>query len=182
MKIKVEHTKNISGNIKISGSKNTTLPLMVCSMLTKEKITLNNVPNISDVIVLKQILEDIGVKIEYDLKSKKMILENKKIKNLNKNKLIKKLRASIYVIGGLVANKKHIKTYYPGGCSFSDRPINYHIDIFKKLGYHVKEKNNTVTLKKIKNNNKKVIFKLPKKSVGTTIDILYTSVKEKTIQ
>lgn len=179
MKIKVEHTKNISGNIKISGSKNTTLPLMVCSMLTKEKITLNNVPNISDVIVLKQILEDIGIKIEYDLKSKIMTLENKKLKNLNKNKLIKKLRASIYVIGGLVANKKHIKTYYPGGCSFSDRPINYHIDIFKKLGYYVKEKNNIVYLKKIKSNNKKITFKLPKKSVGTTINILYTSVKRK---
>ena len=181
MKIKVEPIKNVTGKVNISGSKNTVLPLMVCSMLTNEKITLNNVPNISDVKVMKELLEDIGIKVDYFQDSKQMILKKDKLRKIKNFDLVKKIRASIYVIGGLVANRMNFMTYYPGGCSFSDRPINYHLDFFKEIGYKIILKNNIIKFKNKKKINKIIIYRLPQKSVGTTINIIYVSTKRNNI-
>ena len=67
------------------------------------------------------------------------------------------------MIGGLVANRVNFKSYYPGGCSFSDRPINYHIDFFKKTKYLIIEKNNVIKFKRRKTNKKIIIFSTPQK-------------------
>lgn len=179
MKIIVEPTNFIKGQIKISGSKNAALPLMACSMLTDDVIVLNNVPNISDVMLMKKILEDVGVKVEYLEEKKKMILQKIKIKDITNLDNIKKIRASLYVIGGLVANHKKFNTCYPGGCSFSNRPIDYHLEVFKVLGYKITENNNILELKRGRKNKKNLIFRMTQKSVGTTINILFTSVKRK---
>lgn len=177
MKLKVEPTSKLEGTIKISGSKNATLPLMVCSMLTNEKIILENVPNITDVMVMKELLEDVGIKCNYYQNT--MILQKNKIKKIKNLENVKKIRASIYVIAGLITCKKNFKTIYPGGCSFTERPINYHLDVFKKQGYLIKKKENFLIFKKRFKRNKDQIFNLEKKSVGTTINILFVSVLKK---
>ena len=179
MKIKVEPIKSINGTVTISGSKNTILPLMVCSMLSKEEVVLNNVPKISDVEVMKSLLKDIGITIKHDYEKKQLILKKEKIKKVNNLDLIKKIRASIYVIGGLVANRINFKSCYPGVCSFSNRPINYHLDFFKKLKYKITIKNNVLHFKKTKSNSQLIKYTLPQKSLGATINILYTSVLRK---
>lgn len=181
MKIKVEPTNYISGTISISGSKNTVLPLMACSMLTDEEIILENVPNISDVEVMKNLLEDVGINIKYENKTKEMVLKKVKLNKIKNLELVKKIRASIYIIGGLVANRINFKTYYPGGCSFSDRPINYHLDFFRKTKYKIINKKNVIKFKKRKKLKKIIKYTLPQKSVGTTINIIYASVKRKNI-
>lgn len=181
MKIKVEPVKNITGVVSVSGSKNTVLPLMVCSMLTDDEIILNNVPNISDVEVMKELLEDVGVKIKYNYELKQMRLKKEKIRKITNLELIKKIRASIYIMGGLVANRINFKSYYPGGCSFSDRPINYHLDFFKLTKYRIINKQNILKFKKRKSTKKIITYTLAKKSVGATINIIYTSVKRKNI-
>lgn len=181
MKIKVEPTNYINGTVTISGSKNTVLPLMVCSMLTNKEVILNNVPNISDVEVMKNLLIDIGISVKHDYEKKQLTLKKEKITKINNLELVKKIRASIYVIGGLVANRINFKSYYPGGCSFSDRPINYHIDFFKKTKYKIIEKTNQLKFKKRKINKKIITYSLPQKSLGATINILYASVLRKNI-
>ena len=181
MKIKVEPIKKINGTVTISGSKNTVLPLMVCSMLTNEEIVLNNVPNISDVDVMIKLLENVGIKIDYDKNIKQLTLKKQKIKKITNLELVKKIRASIYIVGGLVANRINFKTYYPGGCSFSDRPINYHLDFFKQTKYKISNKMNVLKFRKKRTNKNIITYNLPKQSVGTTINIIYTSVKRKGI-
>ena len=181
MKIKVEPLKKICGTVVVSGSKNTVLPLMVCSMLTDNEVILNNVPNISDVEVMKELLQDVGINVKHNYELKQMILKKEKIKKITNLDLVKKIRASIYVIGGLVANRINFKTYYPGGCSFSDRPINYHLDFFRKTKYKIKNKGNILEFKDKEYSKKIINYKLPQKSVGTTINIIYTSVKRKNI-
>lgn len=179
MKILLDPIKRVDGVVHISGSKNATLPLMVCSMLTDETITLYNVPCISDVLVMKQLLEDIGIKIDYDIENKRMILKKGLLKQFSNLENIKKIRASIYVIGGLIANKINFKSYYPGGCAFSKRPIDYHLEAFKAVGYKITDKNNLLKVRKHRNIKQDLTFKIYKQSVGTTINLLIINVLRK---
>ncbi len=179
MKLKVEPVKTIKGSVKISGSKNATLPLMVCSMLTNEEVILNNVPNITDVMIMKDILIDVGINCKYFENEKRMVLKKEKIKPFKSMTNINKIRASLYVIGGLVANRKNFITTYPGGCSFSDRPINYHLDAFNLVGYKIIIKDNNLKFIKKRQNRKKLIINMYQKSVGTTINILFICVLRK---
>ena len=104
MKIIVEPTNFIKGQIKISGSKNAALPLMACSMLTDDVIVLNNVPNISDVMLMKKILEDVGVKVEYLEEKKKMILQKIKIKDITNLDNIKDIKTAVVEIASFLAS------------------------------------------------------------------------------
>lgn len=179
MKLKIEGTKYLEGTIEISGSKNATLPLMVCSLLSEEAIVLDNIPNISDVKIMSDLLKEAGVEVLYFLDKKKMILKRKEIKTELKKESIHKIRASYYLMGAFVANRLNFNMNYPGGCSFSKRPIDYHIDAFKKAGYKIIEKDDDIYFIAKKKYNKNLIINLEQKSVGTTINILLFSVLKK---
>ncbi len=177
MKLRIEHVDKIEGKINISGSKNAALPLMACSILTDEKIVLNNIPDISDIRDMSMILEKIGVNVTYHKEKSQMCLQKKELLiNLNIEEMAK-IRASYYLMGALVANKTDFLAYYPGGCNFSKRPIDYHIEAFKKIGYNISEKDNVLSFSYKMPKAKKIIIVIPKKSVGTTINILLASSK-----
>lgn len=172
MKLEVKNTKEIIGKVIISGSKNATLPLMACSILTNEQIILENVPNISDIRNMQELLIKIGVKVTYNQIEKKMYLKRETIiPNLN-FKEMGKIRASYYLMGALIANGCNFEAYYPGGCNFSKRPIDFHLEAFRKMGYQISEKDNYLHFKKKSIDLDKMIFIVPKKSVGTTINII----------
>lgn len=179
MKLEISKTKRLEGTITISGSKNTALALIPCCILTDESIVLENIPDIKDVDVMLEILEKIGVSIIYNKQDKKLLLQKRYIKNNLNIKEVQKIRASYYIMGALVARRYNFSTLYPGGCSFSKRPIDYHLDAFKSVGYKIKEKDEHIYFRKKFRQEKEIIFTMLKKSVGTTINLLYISVLRK---
>ncbi len=177
MKLKVEHVDKMEGTIRVSGSKNATLPLMVCSLLTDELIVLENVPYITDIMDMEELLKAVGVNIQYDSNKNRMTLKKETmIPNLNIYKM-GKIRASYYLMGAFIANGFSFEAYYPGGCNFSKRPIDYHLKAFRKMGYHIEEKTDYLYFEKKEHCYQKLIYLLPQKSVGTTINILLAASK-----
>lgn len=176
MRLEITQTSKLEGTITISGSKNTALALIPCCILTDQSIVLENVPDISDVDVMLTILEKIGVNVVYNKKDKKLLLQKRRLKVDLDIEEVSKIRASYYIMGTLVARRYNFKTLYPGGCSFTKRPIDYHLDSFRSVGYKIKEKNNYIYFRSRFKQEKEIIFTMLKKSVGTTINLLYISV------
>lgn len=180
MKLKIHHVDQLKGTVSISGAKNASLPLMACALLTNEPICLYHFPDITDTLCMKDILQSIGVEIQYVFDEQKIILTKKKIKLNLCMDLIRQIRASYYIMGALVGCNVSFETIYPGGCNFSRRPIDYHIDAFEKLGYQIDEVSGKLIFQKPKSKEKKEVnIYLPQKSVGTTINILLASAKRK---
>jgi len=133
-KFEVIGGKKLKGTVTVSGSKNAALPIMCAALLVKGKVVLENVPNIEDVHAMVEILKAIGAKINFD----KNVLEIdsgslKKPKKLP-NRLIKKMRASILIIGPLLARFGEAKMDFPGGCVLGKRSVQAHTHAFKCLG------------------------------------------------
>ncbi len=168
-KFKIIGPSKIEGEIKISGSKNSALPILFSSLLTEKDVKIKNIPNIKDIDITLKLFKKIGVLIK---KKKPLILNNKNIKNINlPSKLISKIRASIWLIGPILIKFKKIKIHIPGGCKIGIRPINFHLYGLKKLGAKIKLEHNFIKIKI----TKKLIantIKLPQISVGATITII----------
>lgn len=130
---KINGGKKLSGEITVSGSKNAALPLMCASILTNDEVILHHMPDLMDIRVLIEILEYVGKKITF--KNGTMIIkQGKKINTKAPYDLVKKMRASIIVLGPLLAKYKECKVSLPGGCAFGPRPVDLHIMGMEKLG------------------------------------------------
>lgn len=164
--------KNLTGEIKISGAKNSAVALVPASILADGIITIDNIPNISDIIALEEILSSLNVKVAKE--NDKLIIDTTKIKNKKiSEQLAKKLRASYYFMGAMLGRFGKCEMYFPGGCSIGARPINLHLKAFKSLGAKIKEDNNKflITAKKLKGGN--IYFDFP--SVGATINAMFAA-------
>ena len=158
--------KKLIGDIPISGSKNACLPMMIASLMTDEKVTLKNVPLLSDVKTLISILESIGTNVVYI--DNNLILHTKEIIN-NKASydLVKKMRASFWVLAPLLAKSGYAEVSLPGGCAIGTRPINLYLKILKEMNINYTINNGYVVAKR-EGPIKGINFKLEKKSVGCT--------------
>ena len=124
----------LKGKVKISGSKNATLPILAATLLTEGKCVLENVPEIDDVFSLLNILKELGSK--YEFKNNKLTIQTPKIKKKKiENDLIKQMRASILLLGPILAKKKEIKIDYPGGCVLGKRSVSAHLFALEKLAF-----------------------------------------------
>ena len=124
--------KKLIGNIPISGSKNACLPMMIASLMTDEKMTLNNIPMLSDVKTLISILKSLGTNIEY--KKDNLHLHTKEIINHKASyDLVKKMRASFWVLAPLLAKKGYAEVSLPGGCAIGTRPIDIYLEMLKEM-------------------------------------------------
>lgn len=172
MKVSIKKCEKLRGTIKITGSKNSVLPILAISLLTKKKMTLTNVPMISDVYNMLHLLRHLGVKIKLNFDKNTVILKRKKIKNELLCDEVNKIRASYYLYPGLIHNNKESYSHFPGGCNFTDRPINYHLDIFRQTGVKIEIKDQ-IRFSKTKLKGANFEFSTP--SVGATINaILHT--------
>jgi UDP-N-acetylglucosamine 1-carboxyvinyltransferase len=177
MKLQIKKTTNLFGEIKVSGSKNASLPILTVALLTNETVYLQNVPNILDVEYMIELLTLCGVRVKRNEQTNEVILKRKRIKSIIKSPYLKQIRASYYLMGALFTEKRTIKTKIPGGCDFEKRPIDYHLDAFKQMGAIIKETNHDILIKrKIK---KPINITLKTKSLGTTLNIILASVKTK---
>ncbi len=172
-KFKILGPSKIIGEIKISGSKNSALPILFASLLVNEDVKIKNIPNIKDIYITLKLFNKIGVKIK---KNKNLIINSKNIKkNYFPKKLVKKIRASIWLISPILIKFKKVKIHIPGGCKIGERPINLHLYGLKKLGAKIKLENNYITVKiKKKLIPNTIIF--PQISVGATLTIILASI------
>ncbi len=124
----------LRGDVEISGMKNAALPIVVASILTGEKCTIENLPAISDVKKSLDILEAMGAEITY-LEKNCVSIDSKNVKGgISPYELVSKMRGSTYLIGAELARFKCAKVGWPGGCDFGVRPIDQHIKGFEALG------------------------------------------------
>ena len=120
------------GDIKISGSKNAALPIIVCSLLTSDKLKIKNVPNLVDIFSMLELLKSLNSEVRF----KENILE---INNFEPKRkfasydLVRKMRASFLVLGPLLARYGEAKVSLPGGCAIGARPVNMHLKAFEKI-------------------------------------------------
>ena len=161
----------LEGKIKISGSKNASLPIIIASLLTKEKVELSNIPNLSDVLTLIDLMKSLGADIEYDksleLKGKISCITKEILHSEASYDLVRKMRASFWVLAPLIARYGEAKVSLPGGCAIGIRPIDFYLSILKKMGVKLKLKDGYVYAS-IKNQLKSLNFSLDFPSVGVT--------------
>ena len=181
-KISILGGKTLEGIITISGSKNATLPILASSLLTSEKSNLSNVPNLLDVITMKELLSSLGINITANQKS--LFLEpGNRISTHADYELVRKMRASVLVLGPLLARYGEAEVSLPGGCAIGSRPVDIHIDALKKMGANIEIKDGYI---KATVPNKRLIgadISFAKVSVGATENIIMASslAKGKTI-
>ena len=175
MKAKVRLNKYKNNSVTISGSKNSSLPIIAASLLCDDDVIIYNVPNISDINKLIKIIKKIGFDITFHNNTVRI-----KHKEIYKKKFyfqeIKQLRGSYYLIGTLIGKSNYcdFSFLYPGGCKFGYRPIDFHLKAFKKMGICNYSKGNKLFFKGYKTN---CIHDLKYPSVGATINIILASCK-----
>jgi UDP-N-acetylglucosamine 1-carboxyvinyltransferase len=131
-KILVHGGHQLSGTVKISGSKNSALPILAATLLTKEQCVIKNVPDLSDIHYMLQILAHLGAQVERA--SGTVITSAEKIITDAPYDLVRKMRASVCVLGPLLGREKEATVSLPGGCVIGDRPIDLHLKGFQALG------------------------------------------------
>ena len=173
-RITIEGGKELSGQVRISGSKNSAVALVPAAVLCDEEVTIANVPNISDIDALDEMLNFLGAKVQ---RNKDVIkIDSSKIENkLIPQTIAKKLRASYYFMGALLSRFKKVEMYFPGGCSIGARPINLHLKGFKAMGAKIEENDNLFTISA--ENLKGAKINLDFASVGATINLMLAAVK-----
>jgi UDP-N-acetylglucosamine 1-carboxyvinyltransferase len=175
-KMIINGSKELTGEIKISGAKNSAVALVPASLLSDGVVTIDNIPDISDIEALNEILEYLGANVKRDKET--MIIDSSKI--LNKEipeDISKKLRASYYFMGALLGKYKKAEMYFPGGCSIGTRPINLHLKGFEALGAEIIEDGSKYSI--IAKELKGAHIYLDIASVGATINIMLAAVKAK---
>lgn len=173
-KIIINGNKVLSGEIEVSGAKNSVVALIPAAILCDEEVIIDNVPNISDIDALEEILIYLGVDVkrgEHSISISSKNMKNDEIPCV----LASKLRASYYFMGALLGKYRNVKMCFPGGCSIGKRPINLHLKGFEKLGAEVLENDGSFSISAKKLIGDEIFLDVP--SVGATVNILLAAVK-----
>src|SRR5881275_929049 len=136
-KFLIEGGKRLEGRVAISGAKNAALPAMAAALLTDQRVVLRNVPRVRDIGTLRSLLEELGVdsSLTHEEHGNRVEIEARQLINpVAPYELVKQMRASVLVLGPLLARFGHARVSLPGGCAIGARPINLHLKGLEKLG------------------------------------------------
>lgn len=175
-RIKIKGRYPLTGTIRISGAKNAAVALIPAAILTDEEVTICNIPEISDIDSLEVILKYLNVSVKRSTES--MVINTKNMVNKEiPEEIAKKLRASYYFMGALLAKYKKVSMYFPGGCNIGKRPIDLHLKGFEQMGCKIECEGDkyTITADELKG----CVIDLPVPSVGATINLIIAAVKAK---
>jgi len=171
-KLEVFGANMLKGQVRISGSKNASLPILAATLLSDKKIQLSNLPKVKDIEIMLLLLKSLDTKIKYLKNNKLVSIENsKKNKTFVSYSLVKTMRAGILVLGPLLARYSKAKVSLPGGCAIGTRPIDIHLKALSKLGVRYKIVQGYVYA----NAPKGLVgakIKFPKISVGATENLI----------
>tara|TARA_B100000965_G_scaffold403634_1_gene432291 strand:+ start:800 stop:2059 length:1260 start_codon:yes stop_codon:yes gene_type:complete len=154
-KLLIKGGNSLSGKISCSGAKNAALPMIASTILSNEKVTLKNLPYLQDITTMFELLGSMGSEILLD-ENMDFTISSYDLKDIQaRYELVKTMRASILVLGPLVAKYGKARIALPGGCAIGSRPVNYHLDALKQLGAKIKLKNGYIeaSAKKLKGSN-----------------------------
>ena len=169
----IEGAHKLEGTVKISGSKNSALPIIAATILNAGKTTLYNVPNIQDTQMMYKILETLGAKIEK--KNGKIKIDTSKIEKFEiPPELMHKMRSSVILAGALIGRYQKATFSYPGGCDIGSRPIDLHLKSFEKLGIQVNQNHGNIECNAEKIKGEKIDLDFP--SVGATENAILASI------
>ena len=162
----------LEGEVKISGSKNASLPIIAATILNGGKSTLYNVPKIHDTEMMFEILKRLGGTVEK--KKNKIIIDTSKIEKFEiPEDLMRQMRSSVILVGGLIGKYRKAIFTYPGGCDIGTRPIELHLKSFEKLGINIKKNYGNIECFCDKIVGEKIDLDFP--SVGATENAILTS-------
>ncbi len=174
-RIRIVGGQKLSGVIPISGAKNAALPLMIASLLTQDTLTLKNVPNLADVSLLARILRNHGVDLAVDGKRNNghhqgetfHLKARDVVDTTAPYDMVRKMRASFWVLGPLLARMHEARVSLPGGCAIGTRPVDFHLTALRAMGAHLELESGYVIAKAPGGlHGARVVF--PKVSVGAT--------------
>ena len=166
----------IEGKHKISGAKNSAVALIPAAILCDEIVKISNIPNISDIDSLEEILVYLNTKIERT--NDTVTIDSSKIENKEiPEEMSQKLRASYYFMASLLGKFKHVEMYFPGGCTIGERPIDQTLKAYRSLGATVTIEDNRYIVDAKELKGSKIYLDMP--SVGATINTILASVKAK---
>ncbi len=174
--LEVEGNVPLLGSVEISGAKNSAVALIPAAILSNNKTTITNIPDITDIDVLSDILEFMHVKVKRA--SGSIVIDPSKMENcVIPDELSNKLRASYYFMSSLLAKYKYVCINFPGGCKIGSRPIDQTLKVFRALGAEVKEEEYLFTIKADELVGSEITLDMP--SVGATINAIIVASKAK---
>lgn len=175
---KINGGKKIAGNLVVDGSKNSTLPIMIATLVEKGTYILHNIPNLRDIRTLVSLLKSLGLEVEQIDKNSYKIVNNGLTSVEASYDLVKKMRASFLVMGGMLAISDEAKVALPGGCAIGARPVDLHLKGFEALGAKIEIEHGYVKAT-AKDGLKGATIILDFPSVGATENIVMAAVKAK---
>ncbi|MBP7792948.1 MAG: UDP-N-acetylglucosamine 1-carboxyvinyltransferase [Candidatus Goldbacteria bacterium] len=168
-KIIIHGGRKLRGTVKVSGSKNATLPIMAASILADAPCVISDIPLVQDIKTMGKLLGELGARVEYADKNVK--IDTNKINNYKAPyELVKTMRASIYVLGPLLAKYGNAVVSMPGGCAIGLRPVDLHLKGLEKLGAKIKIEHGYIIAKAKKLTGATIVF--DKISLGATINVM----------
>ncbi|MFN6991166.1 MAG: UDP-N-acetylglucosamine 1-carboxyvinyltransferase [Fervidobacterium sp.] len=170
----VVERSTLNGEVEISGAKNSALPLLAATLLTEEEIILHKVPVLSDVETMIDILRTVGKNVLFHKDTGTVVISGKILSTHVPYDLVRKMRASFNVLGPIAALTGVASTPLPGGCSIGVRPVDFHIEGLKKLGFEVTYDHGEILAKRAKK-SEEVVVHLPFPSVGATEHVMSTA-------
>ena len=136
-RIRIRGGRPLEGEIPISGAKNAALPLMAAALLTEGPLTLRNVPDLADIATMARLLEQHGLAVEHDKRQRTITLSGTATNLEAPYDLVRRMRASVLVLGPLVARFGEAKVSMPGGCAIGTRPVDLHLKGLEQMGAEI---------------------------------------------
>lgn len=174
--LRIEGKRKLKGTIRISGAKNSSVALIPASILADGEVTICNVPEITDIDSLEEMLIYLGADVRRA--SESIVIDSKGVTNKQiPAEMSKKLRASYYFMGALLGKYGHVEMSFPGGCSIGIRPINLHLKGFEAMGATVTQDQDMLTIDAKELKGASIYLDIA--SVGATINIMLAAVRAK---
>jgi len=140
-RLRIEGRQSLQGQVVIAGSKNSALPIMAASLLTRDLLTIDNLPHLDDVALLNQLLASLGVEVLLSHSNTMEFRADQVQHHVQALEEARQMRASILVLGPLLARCGQAQLPYPGGCLIGERPVDLHMKALKKMGAVFEEDN-----------------------------------------
>ena len=174
-RFKIHGGETLRGEVSIGGAKNAVLKLLAATILVKGSTKIYNVPHLTDVDIMLNVLSDLGAKYEYNKVEKSVIVDASNITSITaKYELVSKMRASFIILGALMSRCREAIVALPGGCAIGERRVDFHIKGLEALGAKIKIENGYVHAKASKLVGSDIYLDIP--SVGATENLMLASV------
>ncbi len=174
-KFVIEGGTPLNGTIAISGSKNAALPLMAASLLADTPSIIHNIPRLQDIYTFNNVLRVVGAKVDFHDQENKLVIDPSNAAHLEAPyDLVRKMRASFYMLGALVGKHGYAKVSLPGGCAWGPRPVDLHLKGMKAMGIEI-DLDKGYVIATAEKNLKPASFTLEPSSVGATVNLILAS-------